>query len=64
MNNQSIFAKCKRPQHAGCQKPQELKAAVFMEPGAKLKNRCRWCRGELKRMTSEEIRGYWDSQNF
>lgn len=55
-DKETIFGKCKHPQHAGCQKVQEIKIAVYTGPGMKLKNRCGWCRGEMREATDAEIR--------
>ena len=44
-----------------CQKPQAVRDAIIIE--GQLKNRCRWCRGPLRELTTKELRELMDAQN-
>ena len=55
------WAKCMQPLRPECQQPQEVPLACWIN--RRLVNRCRWCRGRLKELTTEELRQQLDAQN-
>jgi len=56
-----VWAKCMAPLRPQCQKPQEVIEACWVN--RRLVNRCRWCRGKLRKLTTEELREQLDAQN-
>lgn len=60
-DDEPVWACCVSLLRPECHEPQEVLMAVVID--GELRNTCKWCRGPLVEVTTEELRQMMDARN-